>query len=63
MLSNAVILYRIKKKKIDKGYGFLSFARIYKKQLLDAGLDAVKTASKENFIKQVNFQEIKLQAQ
>ena len=29
-----------------KGYGFLSFARKYKKQLLDTGLDAVKTASK-----------------
>ena len=30
-----------------KGYGFLSFARKYKKQLKDTGLDAVKTASKK----------------
>ena len=30
-----------------KGYGFLSFTRKYKKQLLDTGLDAVKTASKK----------------
>ena len=30
-----------------KGYGFLSFARKYKKQLLDTGVDAVKTASKK----------------
>ena len=29
-----------------KGYGFLSFARKYKNQLLDTGLDTVKTASK-----------------
>ena len=28
------------------GYGFLSFARKCKKQLLDTGLDALKTASK-----------------
>ena len=28
-----------------KGYGFLSFARKYRKQLLDKGLDALKTAS------------------
>ena len=30
-----------------KGYGFLLFARKYKKQLLDTGLDAVKTTSKK----------------
>ena len=30
-----------------KEYGFLSFARKYKKQLLDTGVDAVKTASKK----------------
>ena len=30
-----------------KYYGFLSFARKYVKQLLDTGLDAVKTASKK----------------
>ena len=34
-------------RKYVKGYGFLSFARKYKKQLLDTGLDAVKTASKK----------------
>ena len=32
-------------RKYVKGYGFLSFARKYKKQLLDTGLDAVKIAS------------------
>ena len=30
-----------------KGYGFLSSSRKNKKQLLDTGLDAVKTASKK----------------
>ena len=30
-----------------KGYMFLSLARKYKKQLLDTGLDAVKTATKK----------------
>ena len=34
-------------RKYAKGYGFLSFARKYKKQSLDTGLDAVKTASKK----------------
>ena len=34
-------------RKYVKGYGFLSFARKYKKQLLDTGLDAVKTASEK----------------
>ena len=34
-------------RKYVKGYGFLSFARKYKKQLLDTGLDSVKTASKK----------------
>ena len=29
-------------------YGFSSFLRKYKKQLLDTGLDAVKTASKKS---------------
>ena len=42
-----------------KGYGFLSFARKYKKQLLDTELDALKTVSKKvvhNQLKQqVNF--------
>ena len=38
-----------------KGYGFLSFARKYKKQLLDTGLDAVKTASKKVFHKAGEF--------
>ena len=33
-------------RKYVKGYGFLSFARKYKKQLLNTGLDAVKIASK-----------------
>ena len=34
-------------KKYGKGYGILSFVRKYKKQLLDTGLDALKTASKK----------------
>ena len=35
-------------RKYVKGYGFLSFAR---KQVLDTGLDAVKTASKKYSMK------------
>ena len=34
-------------RKYIKIYGFLSFARKYKKQLLHAELDALKTASKK----------------
>ena len=30
-----------------KGYGFLSFARKYKKQFLDTGVDSLKAASKK----------------
>ena len=41
----AVINHRTKNKKNVQGYGFLSFARKYEKQLLNTGLDAVKTAS------------------
>ena len=33
-------------RKYVKGYGFLSFVRKYKKQLLDKGLDPLKTACK-----------------
>ena len=33
--------------KYVKGYGFLSFARKYEKQLLDTGLDSLKRASKK----------------
>ena len=33
-------------KKYVKGYGFLSFARKYKKLLLGTGLDSLKTSSK-----------------
>ena len=40
--------YSIKPILYVKGYGFLLFARKYKKQLLDAGLNAVKTASKKS---------------
>ena len=36
-----------KTRKYVRGYGFLSFARKYKKQLSDTGLAAVKTASKK----------------
>ena len=34
-------------RKYVKGFAFFSFARKYRKQLLDTGLDAVKTASKK----------------
>ena len=34
-------------KKYIKGYGFLSFARKYKKQLMDTGLDNLKTTSEK----------------
>ena len=34
-------------RKYVQGYGFLSFARKYKKQILDTGLDSLKTASKK----------------
>ena len=34
-------------RKFVKEHGFLSFARKYRKQLLDTGLDALKTASKK----------------
>ena len=34
-------------RKYVEGYGLLSFARKYKKQLLDTGLDPVKIASKK----------------
>ena len=38
-------------RKYVKRYWFLSFARKYRKKLLDTGLDAVKTASKKVFHK------------
>ena len=41
--------------KYVKEYGLLSFARKYKKQLLDTGLDSLKTASKEVAHKAVGF--------
>ena len=34
-------------RKYVKGYEFLSFPRKYEKQLLDTGLDSLKTASKK----------------
>ena len=34
-------------RKYVKGYGLLSFERKYKKQLLDTGLDSLKTASEK----------------
>ena len=34
-------------KKYFEGYGFLSFARKYKRQLLDTGLNSLKTTSKK----------------
>ena len=34
-------------RKYVEGYGFVSFARKYKQQFLDTGLDFLKTASKK----------------
>ena len=42
-------------RKYVKGYGFLSFARKYKKQLLDTGLDSLKTGSKNVVHEAVEF--------
>ena len=50
----------LRARKYVRGYRFLSFARKYKKQLLDTGLDAVKSRLS---IKQVNLLEIKLMTQ
>ena len=42
-------------RKYVKGYGFLSFATKYKKQLLDKGLDAkISDVSKYKFLKSKN---------
>ena len=52
-LSLVIIRYSIEPrimkstKKYVKGYGFLSFARKYKKQVQDAGPDYLNTASKK----------------
>ena len=48
-LSVAMWRYSIepKTRKQIKGYGFLSFARKYKKQFLDTGVDSLKAASKK----------------
>ena len=42
-------------RKYVKGYGFLSFAKKYKKQLFDTGLDSLKTASKKTVHKAGEF--------
>ena len=51
-------------RKYVKGYGFLSFIRNfsngYRKQLLDAGLDALKNASKKEVHKADEFIENKI---
>ena len=48
-LSVAMWRYSIepKTRKQIKGYGFLSFARKFKKQFLDTGVDSLKAASKK----------------
>ena len=51
--------YAIEPRPSKNVYGFLSFARKYKKQLLETGLNA----SKKVVIKQVNLKEVKLQTQ
>ena len=50
----------LRTRKYVKGYGFLSFARKCKKQLLDTGLDAVKTACKKVVHKTGEFLENKI---
>ena len=52
-----------KTRKYVKGYGFLSFARKYKKQLLNMGLYAVKTASKKEVHKEGEFLGKKMKTQ
>ena len=42
-------------RKYIKGYGFLLFARKFKKQLMNTPLDPVKTASKKVVYEQMNF--------
>ena len=46
-LSLAMWWYSIQSRTRKCGYGFLSFARKYKKQLLDIGLDYLKTTSQK----------------
>ena len=41
--------------KYVEGYGFLSCTRKYKKQLLDTGLDAIKTAPQKVVLKVAKF--------
>ena len=53
----------LRARKYVKGYSFLSFAKKYKKQLLDIGLDAVRTASKKVIYKAGEFIGKKLQTQ
>ena len=50
-------------RKCVEGSGFLSFARKNKKQLSDTDQILRKLLPKKQFIKQVNFLEIKLQTQ
>ena len=47
-------------RKYVKGYRFWSFARKYKKQLTDTGLDAVKVTSKKVAHKAASFMENKI---
>ena len=50
-------------RKCVKGYGFLSFARKYEKQLLDTGLDSLKTASEKVVYKASKFLDDKIEKQ
>ena len=43
-----------------KGFGFLSFARNYKKQLMDTELDCLKNASRQVINKAAEFLENKI---
>ena len=47
-------------RKYVKEYGFLSFARKYKNQLLDIGLDSLKIASKKKVHKEDEYLENKI---
>ena len=45
----------LRTRKNNKGYRFFSFATKYKKQLLDTGLNSLKTASKKEVHKTGHF--------
>ena len=62
-LSLAMWRYSIQSRTRKCGYGFLSFARKYKKQLLDIGLDYLKTTSQKLVQKKTKHKQTKLLTQ